>query len=97
MIIYIAGRIKDDPDYKIKFHAAEEYLKEMGHKVLNPASLPLGLPEEAYMPICLAMLNAAEAIFMLEGAEQSDGAMLERNFAIYQNKVIILDPVRVKE
>lgn len=97
MIIYIAGRIKDDPDYKIKFHAAEEYLKEMGHTVLNPASLPLGLPEEAYMPICLAMLNAAEAIFMLEGAEQSDGAMLERNFAIYQNKVIILDPVRVKE
>ena len=42
MIIYIAGPITGVTDYKEKFDQAEHQLTELGHKVLNPATLPRG-------------------------------------------------------
>lgn len=84
--IYIAGPMKDCPDYKTKFDAAETYLEWKGWKVLNPACLPEGLKPETYMPICLAMLNAADAICLLSHYDLSQGAMLEVHYARYQQK-----------
>lgn len=86
--IYIAGPMATDPNYGTRFNAAESYLAWKGWTVLNPAWLPKGLRHETYMPICLAMLNAADAICMLEGHLNSHGARIEGDFAGYQGKTI---------
>lgn len=86
--IYISGPMKGDPKYREKFAAAESYLLMKGWTVVNPAYLPKGLPAHSYMPICLAMVKACEAICMLEGSKLSQGARLECDFAGYQGKTI---------
>lgn len=89
--IYIAGPMAGHPDYWETFALAERALIKKGWIVLNPAVLPQGLKPEAYMPICLAMLNAADAICMLEGWLTSTGARTEKAFAGYQRKACYLD------
>lgn len=88
--IYIAGQIKGNPDYREDFNAAEAYLMYRGYAVINPAMLPEGLPPEKYMPICLAMLEAADAVLVLNGGIGSDSATLERAYADYQGKLVYL-------
>lgn len=90
--IYIAGKMSGKADYgRAEFNEAEKRLTEQGYIVLNPASLPVGLPEKAYMPICLAMLEAADAIYVLEGWQDSRGANLEFDYAVYQSKAIVFE------
>ena len=89
MIVYLAGKIKGDPAYKQKFNSYKEVIESRGHVVLNPAVLPFGMPDEKYMPICIAMLEAADAICLIPDYTESDGAALELAFALYQNKEII--------
>lgn len=86
--IYIAGPITGDPEYSEKFSAAEAYLSWKGWRVLNPAILPADLDPADYMPICMAMLNQADAIVLLQGAQNSLGAQVEQYFAAYQKKTI---------
>lgn len=86
--IYIAGPMAGDEHYKWRFGEAEKRLHAAGWIVLNPAWMPLGLREHAYMPICLAMLQAADAVVMLDGWQGSRGAQVEREFAGYQGKRI---------
>lgn len=92
MIVYIAGKMAGLPDNgRENFNRAEEKLKAQGHIVLNPASLPDGMPRERYMPICLAMLQAADAIYMLNDWGVSKGANLEFDYANYQMKKILFE------
>ena len=86
--IYIAGPIANDPNYREKFDAAEEQLRAQGWRVLNPAKLPPDLDQSDYMPICLAMLERADAIYLLNGWTWSNGALIETMFARYQGKQI---------
>lgn len=86
--LYIAGPIAGVKNYKERFAAAQEAAEAYEWAVLNPAALPAGLAKEAYMPICLAMLNAADAVLMLDGWEDSPGAKIERHFALYQGKQV---------
>jgi len=87
MIVYIAGKMTGLPDLgKAQFDAAAERLRSQGHIVLNPAELPAGMPRARYMPLCLAMLGAADAIYMLAGWQDSPGAMIEHSYAAYQGK-----------
>ena len=92
MIVYIGGKMTGLPDLgRSRFARAEERLQEAGHIVINPAVLPDGLAPDAYMPICLAMLDAADAIFLLDNWRESPGAQLELGYARYQGKRILCE------
>lgn len=92
MVIYIAGRMRGLEDFgKAKFMAAEERLAGKGYIVLNPARLPANMPIERCMPICLAMLEQADCIYLLDNWEESEGAMLEMAYATFQKKHIIYE------
>ncbi len=90
-VIYIAGPIKGHADYIERFCAAQLDLEARGWIVLNPADLPAGMPAERYMPICLAMLQQADAVYMLHGWEGSDGAGIEYLLAEYQGKEVLYE------
>lgn len=92
MIVYIAGRMAGLPDWgKGHFQDAADRLRSRGDIVLNPAELPDGLSPESYMPICLAMLEAADAVYMLSGWESSAGAQIEHRYVVYQKKKVFYE------
>jgi len=94
MRIYLSGSMASCMDtYKDKFNRAQLYLEEKGHIVINPATLPVGLDSNRYMPICLSMLDGADAICMIgDDWQESKGALLEKAYAEYQGKKVLKIP-----
>lgn len=93
MVVYIAGRMRGLEDFGYaKFMAAEKELISEGYTVLNPARLPPDMPIERCMPICLAMLEQADGIYVLNNWMESEGATLELAYAKFQRKHIIYEP-----
>ena len=89
MIVYIAGPITGHDDYKERFAEMAARIELEGHIALNPAILPDNMPPTCYMPICIAMLEQADAIFLLDGWDQSPGAIAEMLYAERQGKAIV--------
>lgn len=90
MIVYIAGKMTGLPDKgRAKFADAAKMLQDKGHIVLNPAELPDGMPGTRYMPICLAMVQAADTVYALDNWKDSNGARIEVRYARYQGKNIV--------
>ncbi|MFB5948408.1 DUF4406 domain-containing protein [Klebsiella pasteurii] len=82
MIVYIAGPMTNLPDFnRPAFFAAADRLLDAGDIPLNPAVLPSGLSQADYMAICMAMLQRAEAIYLLDNWKSSDGAVAEYHLA----------------
>ncbi|HCR0223088.1 TPA: DUF4406 domain-containing protein [Klebsiella aerogenes] len=82
MIVYIAGPMTNLPQFNHPaFFTAAERLSAAGDIPLNPAVLPNGLSQADYMSICMAMLQRAEAIYLLDGWKTSDGAVAEYHLA----------------
>lgn len=69
-IIYICG--PDPRTHPEDFNRIEQKAKEMGYVVLNPATLPPDLYECSYLPIYLAMLEAADLMYVLPGCDNDE-------------------------
>ena len=87
--VYIAGKITGLKDYQNKFWVAKMILERQGHLVMNPAVLHAGFDYEDYMRICFAMIEACDAVYMLDNWQDSPGAMREHAYAGATGKGII--------
>lgn len=69
-----------------RFAKAEEKLTAAGHQVYNPAHansyMPEGTTYEEYMKIAFTLLEMCDAIYMLDGWQQSKGANREYGYAL---------------
>jgi len=89
MKIYIAGKITDNPNYMEQFSIAESFLKQKGHAVMNPTILPPGFEHHEYMKICFSMIDACEAVYMLDNWRDSKGATMEYKYAMANDKTMM--------
>lgn len=81
MIVYISGAISNDTNYKYNFEKAEMFLKLIGHKVVNPAKIELPFDYIKYMRLDFKLIELCDAIFMIHGWQNSNGAISELSFA----------------
>ena len=91
--VYVAGAMtpfKDDPNDPWHFDAfndAKAWLEQQfGCAVFNPATAsPLGstMTRRIYMSVDLNIISQCTGIFMLDGFEHAQGALLEHDFADY--------------
>jgi hypothetical protein len=91
--VYISGKITGTIDYLHRFERAEKVLSN--YIVINPAKVNAQLPIETtwkeYMQMSMTMLKMCNAIYMLKGWEDSEGARLEYNYAVENNYKIIFE------
>ncbi|HZK27454.1 MAG TPA: DUF4406 domain-containing protein [Thermoclostridium sp.] len=93
MIIYLAGKITGDNNYKAKFKRYELKYRLQGYTVLNPAILPNSphVSYDAYMRMSKAMLKECDIIVMLPDYKDSKGALQELEWALLQEKEVIYE------
>lgn len=92
MRIYISGAMRNCPTtYKRKFNEMAKQINANGDVAVNPAVLPNGLKHDKYMPICFDMIEASDAILMLNDWKTSKGAKLEKAYAEYQGKTVLYE------
>lgn len=81
MKVYIAGKITNNPNYVEEFEAAEKFLKEtQGVDVINPAKNQ-GYSYREYINMGLFQLMQCDAIYLLPNYKDSQGALLEYQYA----------------
>jgi hypothetical protein len=85
MKIFISGPITGTTDYMERFSNAQKYLESLGHSVINPVLVTSNLPEDTtqkeYLSLDLTMLCMCDAIYMLKGYLESEGALAELHTA----------------
>lgn len=91
--VYISGKITGTDDYMERFAEVEEKLINDGYSVINPASVNSMMPEdtsyEEYMKMSLTMLGMCDAIYMMDGWENSCGANREYGYALAKDYFIL--------
>ena len=89
-VIYLAGRIKNAPNYHEQFAKAADKLRAQGHKVYNPAAMNFEkTPIHKIMAHHLPQLCECKAIAMQRGWWRSGGARIEWLLARYLKLRII--------
>lgn len=98
--IYISGPITKDPDFFLKFREKQKMLEESGYRTCNPAYLAFSMPKalhSEYMHVCYAMLDNCDAIYMMDGWNESDGARQERERASKRGMPIVYEKTPLNE
>ena len=92
MKIYISGPISGTTNYPQSFEKASEYLRNLGYDIVDPSTIdpPSHISKgdvtfeswDYYMREGIKQLMDCDRIYMLEGWENSEGAMLEHRVAL---------------
>lgn len=92
MKVYISGPITGTTDYMERFAQIERRLMRSGYTVVNPAKVNAKLPADTthaeYMEMSFTMLDMCDAIFMMNGWQQSRGAGMEFDRAVRNGMTI---------
>lgn len=80
MKIYIGGAITGNPKYIKDFETAEKLIISQGHAVINPVKNE-GFSYKDYIDMGLNELMRCDILYLLDGWENSPGALLEFNYA----------------
>lgn len=94
MLIFISGSITNDPNFKEKFKQAQDKLVAQGHRVLNPCWIDAeiaNLEHSEYLHIDFAMIDVADALYMLSDWHDSKGANYEYCHGVKNGKKIIYE------
>lgn len=90
MRVYIAGPMTGYKNFNRKaFFEAAKKLEEIGWEPVHTAGLPDDFTYEEYLERSLAVLEACDAIYLLEGWEESKGALMEYGYARSRNLLVI--------
>lgn len=83
MKVYISGKITDNPNYEYEFNYAEQRLKAAGFEVVNPTKIGIkkNWTWEDYMKHGIRELLDCDAIYQIQGWDDSKGAQLEYEIA----------------
>ncbi|EBE8911008.1 DUF4406 domain-containing protein [Salmonella enterica] len=85
-VVFICGPMTGYENYnRDAFMRKEEELIARGATVLSPAMLPDGLEHEQYLTITRGMIRVSDAVYLLPGWENSEGAKQEVLYAIRRN------------
>lgn len=90
-VIYLSGRITGKPNYKRDFAKAERFLRGKGFDVINPCkACEFDFFEyEDFMHVDFALIDIADAVFMLHDWVYSTGAHREQCYAMSLGKMVI--------
>lgn len=88
-ICYLSGPITGRANAKEIFDNTASVLTGAGWVVLNPCVLPMGMTQEQYMHIDLAMLDKADVMILLDGYETSRGVSIELAHAAKEDKPVL--------
>ena len=94
MRVYISGKITGDENYLKKFADAEIKLRAEGHDVINPCDVSQCFPflsYDEYMRLDFALVDMADALYMLRDWGESKGANAELKRAVKAGKEIYFE------
>lgn len=93
MRVYLSGPMSSDPDYMSKFTEADQFLRNQGYHVANPAELYRSLPDdityEELLKLDLQILEMCDTLVLLPGWEKSCGANREYGYALAMDKLVV--------
>lgn len=94
MIVFLSGGITRNPNYKRDFRRAERKMVFAGFTPVNPVKVMSCVPlstHEDYMRISRAWIETCDAVYMLCGWTNSDGAVEEYRHAKTIGKSILFE------
>lgn len=94
MRIFISGAITGRKEAKSDFDAAARVIMKKGHTPVNPYYNGWLLPDGShteYMILAFTVMEMCEAVYMIPGWENSEGARMEERKARHSRMTIFYD------
>lgn len=93
--IYISGKITGTDDYISRFNKAEIEMINQGYEVVNPATmldhLPTSTTHAEYMHVSYALLDICDGIYLMDGWQNSKGAVMEYDYALEKGLIVLYE------